>query len=180
MKKKIALLGVAVLVAGMILALSISHLVNSHEYEVSASFTKNSGGEFVSQSINMANSTGILYVNNTSSSVFLVPTSSIGIVNSSSVNTYAIIPSQDGNVTASGFTYSLGQPGKLYSNLSGSYNIVVFSNSTPSITYDSATEVSSTLLYLYGPLTIGGEVMWIAGTVVTAVGFILPWKNKNA
>ena len=35
MKKKIALLGVAVLVAGMILALSISHMVNSHEYEAS-------------------------------------------------------------------------------------------------------------------------------------------------
>lgn len=180
MKRKIALLGVAILVAGMVLALSISHLVNSQEYEVSATFTKNSAGIFVSQSINMANSTGILYVNNTSNSVYLVPASSVDIVNSSSINSYAVLPSQDGNVTSSGFAYSLGQPGKLYSNLSGAYNIVVFSNSTPSIAYDSATEASSTLLLLYSPLTIGGEAMWIAGTFVTAVGFILPWKNKKA
>ncbi len=178
MGSRIAFAGLVVLIAGMVLALSVAHIVNSHEYEINAAFSQYSPGEFVSGDINMDNSSGILYISNNSTSVYLVPAGSLGAVNGSNAAQYAVAPSATGNVTSGGFAYSLGDTGRLYSNLSGSYNIVAFGDSSPSIAYDTTTNVDTTVLSLYGPLTIAGEVMWIGGTFVTAIGFVYPWKKK--
>jgi hypothetical protein len=176
---RIAFIGVIILVAGMVLALTVSHLVNSHEYEVNASFSEVSAGKFVSASINMDKSNGILYVSNNTTAVYLVPASDIQIVTVSNVGNYSVQPASGGNVTAQGFAYSLGQPGVLYSNLTGTYNLVSFSTAAPSVVYDRTTAVNHTLLSLYGPLTVGGEAMWIGGTFISAAGFLLLGKKNR-
>ena len=126
MNNKIAFSGVVILVAGMILALSVAHVVNSHEYEVTPTFYETAAGEYVSQSIDMHNSSGVLYVSNNSTSVYLIPSNAIGRVNASNAASLAVVPSEGGNFTSRGNAYSLGSSGRLYSNLTGVYNIVAF------------------------------------------------------
>lgn len=179
MYKRVVFAGVLILVSGMVTALAISHVVNSHEYQVSASFTQRYVGEFVSGQIDMQNSTGVLYISNDSQVVYLVPAAALGLVNNSSAVEYAVVPAQSGNVTYAGFAYSLGESGRLYTNLTGSYYIVAFADIAPSISYDRATTISPQVLSLYNPLTIAGEAMWIIGTLVSSVGFVLPWKKKG-
>lgn len=177
MFKKTVFAGVVLLVAGMILALSIAHAANSPQHEVTASFTKASPGEFISQNISMIGSTGILYVSNSTYQAFLVPIQSVGLVNGTNAESYAVRPNTSGDVTTSGFVYSLGQPGVLYSNLSGTYNLVVFNNTAPSLVFAIDQNAAHGIMTAFGPLTLLGETMWIAGTIVSVIGFILPWKK---
>lgn len=179
MFKKIVFAGAAMLVAGMILALSIAHAANSPQQEIAASFREVASGEFVSQNISMANSTGILYVSNNSSQAFLVRSQSVGVVNSTNVLNYAISPESSENVADSGFVYSLGQPGVLYSNLSGSYNIVVFNTTAPLLVFAMGRSAANGIMAAYGPLTVLGEALWIAGTFVSVAGFVLPWRKRT-
>lgn len=168
-----------ILVAGMILALSVAHVVNSHEYEVTPGFVETAAGEYVSQPIDMHNSSGVLYISNNSTSVYLIPSDAVGHVNVSNAVTYAIAPSEGGNFSTGGFAYSLGSSGRLYSNLSGVYNIVAFTSKQPSIAYDRTSAVDSTTKLLYGPLIITGEVMWIGGTCIAGIGFIFLRKKSD-
>lgn len=179
MSNKLAFTGLAILITGMVLSISIAHVVNSQESLTSASFTERTVGEFVSNTIDMSNSSGILYLSNNSSVVFLVPSDDLGSVNSSSAVNYAVQPSATGNVTDGQLLYSLGDTGRIYSNLTGPFNIVVFAPTTPSVSYDRAPAVDNSLLSLYGPLTVLGEAMWIAGTIVTAIGFVYVRKKKS-
>lgn len=176
---RLGFLGVAILLAGMILALSIAHVINSHEYEVNATFSEALPGEFVSGTINMSNSNGILYISNNSSSVYLVPARYITGLNSSNAGQYAVVPSETGNITTGGFAYSLGSSGRLYSNLTGSYNIVAFMQSAPAVAYDRTSSVPAVTLAVYSPLVVAGEVMWVGGTILAAFGFIVGRKKKE-
>lgn len=179
MNNKIAFSGVVILVAGMILALSVAHLVNSHEYEVTPTFYETAAGEYVSQSIDMHNSSGVLYISNNSTNVYLVVSTSIALLNASNAGEYAVEPSAGGNFTSGGFAYSLGDSGRLYSNLTGVYSIVVFTDIQPSIAYDRTSVVDHTTASLYGPLVVAGEVMWIGGTLVAGIGFVVLRKKDN-
>ncbi|OWP57444.1 MAG: hypothetical protein B2I17_00590 [Thermoplasmatales archaeon B_DKE] len=164
MRKKIALIGVIVLVIGVVLVaaglagtLSMTKTY-THSTEISST-------EWTTSEINMT-SGGLLTVTGaTGSDTGLVTSADLSSVNSSNIASYAVAPNNTvhGTVTFEG--------------LSGHYYYVVFSSSSPSISAVYINNIGNEVVY--AAMLVPGGVLAFIGFVVAIIGVILKKKPQG-
>ncbi len=166
MRKKIAVIGLVLLVAGVAIffaggSLGIRGLINDETMSAKGS------GEFMSPVFNVSSGELVLITSNPASSIYLIPSADASIVNSSNV----------GNYKVAGGTYAnnSGVTTIEYTSISsGTYNIVSFTSSSPKVTLTK--EPVNSLLVALLPTIIGG-IMAFAGFIVLIIGLVLRRKE---
>lgn len=126
-------------------------------------------GEWKTAKLNITDGGEITLIS-TSPSIALIPASDISNVTSGNLASYAIKPTNGGTNTSAG-TISVYMPP------SGSYYIVAFSSSSPTVTYSVVNSASLTVLF--GLLEISAIVMGIAGLIVLIIGVVLKPKHRE-
>jgi uncharacterized membrane protein len=165
MRRNVILSGLLVFIIGVALvAVSFSQI--SSDNSLDTKFAKVSGSEWESSYINVTGSK-ILTVLGTSSNFSLIKSSEVPYVSELNVTDYAIRPT-------SGLTIG-GEHENEYYNLNGSYVILAFENSTPSISYEILSGGST--FAIFGSLTVIGGILIFAGIVIMVVGAVLKRKN---
>ncbi len=164
MRKNIVVIGLILLVIGIVMvgveSVSIEHS-GASTLSTQTTMIPSPNGEYHSNLLSVNKNQIVTVVTN--SKAYLIPASDISIVNESNVNNYAISP----------FTSSSTET--IFENLNGSYYVVVFSNSTPAVTY-MVGNISS--LIGAGVFIVIGGLLFIVGIVVIIIGAILKPKQK--
>lgn len=156
-----------VVVVGVILLMLAAATGGGGLYAVRSSSTQSSNvkmyapGEYVSDEIDISQP-AILTVDSPSAGGGLVPSKLLAFVNRSTLQEYAVPP----NAT-SGSVYS-------YINITGSYYFVVFSNTTPKLSY----LVTPLSIAAYATLIFVGLLLGFTGIAVTIAGLVLKPKRS--
>ena len=168
MRKKIAIIGVVLLIVGVaFFAIATEGILSTTT--ASTQMLQQNTGEWASSEINISSGYQLTMItNNTSFGV--VPASDLSSVTNSNLQSLGISPKSETNQTSLGVVST-------FSPAAGSYYIIVFDKTMPSVTYTTATSLGS--IVLYGILELVGIIVGIAGFIVLIVGLILKKKNTN-
>lgn len=161
MNKKIALVGVVILVIGIaLLAVGTLELqANTHH---SNTYTLYSSGKYVSDEINVT-SNATLTITNAPATMGLVTAANMPSVTNSTLSTVEIQP----------LATALGA--HAYQIPKGNYYVVYFGNAAPSNQY---TYLYTSAVTTYGIPTSVGLFVAIAGGIVAIVGVVLKKKQQ--
>ena len=165
LRKILLIIGLAILVAGLVMAASMPELEKPHirTYDKMSSFA---AGEYVSPELSI---TGQSEISMQGVSTYLIDASHLSIVNASNIGLYNI--HEVLNLTVSGVaTHS-------YVVSAGHYYVVYFGNSSSSINYTIISDYG--LVSFMGTLYVAGLAMILIGIVGTALGAVLRPKNMN-
>ena len=165
LRKILLIIGLAILVAGLVMAASMPELEKPHirTYDKMSSFA---AGEYVSPELSI---TGQSEISMQGVSTYLIDASHLSIVNASNIGLYNI--HEVLNLTVSGVaTHS-------YVVSAGHYYVVYFGNSSSSINYTIISDYG--LVSFMGTLYVAGLAMILVGIVATALGAVLRPKNMN-
>ncbi len=162
MRKKVVIaglilliVGIAIIVAGGFASLGISKKGNT--------INNIKPGEYATPEF-IFNGSYTLTISGAPSDSALIYSSNYSVVNATNFNKYAIKPV---NTINGVLTYSIS---------SGSYYFVIFSLSTPHITYTEIPVGAS--LYLFGIIGIVGIALFIGGIITAIAGLILKKTNR--
>ncbi|MCL4447471.1 MAG: hypothetical protein M1556_05995 [Candidatus Thermoplasmatota archaeon] len=167
MRKNLLIIGIVLLVVGVAMAgistVEAAHSVSSSIGGAGNTMYPGTNGDYYSNNLNVSTGDEVLVVSNIHA--YLIPSSDISTVNSGNVGSYAISPS-----TSAGNTST-------YTGLLGSFYVVTFGTSSPSVSY---AVVSGGLghLIITGLLVLGGAFLAIAGIVIAIIGALLKPKNR--
>ncbi len=168
MRKNLLLVGIVLLVLGVALAgvatYETAHTALGISSGAGTSMYPGQNGDYYSNVLNTSSGSEIVVVSSAHPS--LIPSKDLNIVNSTNVGSYAISPTRS---TGSSFYYS---------DLNGTYNVVVFSASYPTVDYVVITGSLGTVA-IYGILLIVGVILAIAGIIIAIIGAILKPKNHQ-
>jgi hypothetical protein len=165
LRKVLLIIGLAILVAGLVMAASMPELEKPH-IRTYDNLKLSASGEYASPVLNI---TGQSEISMQGDSTYLVDASNLSIVNVSNVGQYNI--HEVLNLTVSGVaTHSYVVP-------AGSYYVVYFGNSSSNITYTIISDYG--LVSVMGTLYVAGLAMILIGIVATALGAVLRPKNMN-
>ncbi len=167
MRKKMAIVGAVILIAGVVMFFSVSAEILGST-TVGNSLSKAGNGEWETPELNVTFGGEVTVISN-SSDVALVPASDISTLTSSNIMNYSISPKSGANTSAGSVS--------VYTPPAGSYYFVSFSKSSPSITYTVLNSAGTAIVY--GLLEIAAVIMGIGGLIVLIVGVILKEKNSN-
>ncbi len=160
MRKKLLFTGLVILILGVsVIGLGLVRVESSSIR--STQVTAYSQGEYVTGVINLS-VPSVLTVESSSKDSGLIPTSALSLVNESNIYLYAIRPN-----ASSGGIYS-------YTNISGIYYYVVFSNTTPTVSH-LITPLNAAV---YATLIFIGIVFSIVGVVALILGVVLKAPQK--
>ncbi|MGC8663729.1 MAG: hypothetical protein ACP5SF_04285 [Thermoplasmata archaeon] len=159
MRKKIIGIGIVILLVGVVM-LSASSYESSQNTIMSNVWTSYYSGEYVSQELNFTTDYILMYsFNETVSGV--VSASSLSTLNKTNLKNFSIKPS----VVVDGIqTYELEN---------GKYYIVVFSSSSPNITY---TIINMDNIIIPSVLELVGVILAIVGIIIAIIGLLLKKK----
>ncbi len=160
MRKKIAIIGIILLVIGVAM-LAVGVYGASGSITTISTFNQPNTGEYVSTQF-AADSSETLVVSSPSSIGGLVPAQDVNTVSSTNINSYAA----SYNATAGGT--------EVYYGLSGTYCYVAFSSTSPNSTIIILNTAVATE---YGVLAIGGIAFAIIGIIIAIVGAVLKVKK---
>lgn len=160
MRRKLLFVGLAILILGVaVTGLGLVRLDSSSTR--STQITAYSQGEYITSVINLS-VPSVLTVQSSSQDSGLIPVYALSLVNESNIHLYAVRP----NATSGGI-YS-------YTNISGDYYYVVFSNATPTVSY-LITPLNAAV---YATLIFTGIVFSIVGVVAVILGVVLKTPPK--
>lgn len=163
MRKKIVLIGLALLIAGIAI-IGVSLYEMSALSTINSSLTQVSSNEWRSDLINV-NSSGVLTVTTNATSGFgLIPASDLSVVTASNLASYAV--GYDTSTTSGSLNAFV------YDQINGQYYFVIFSSSEPTMTYLFLTAEGE----IFGELLIVGAGIAFVGLVMAIVGAILKKK----
>lgn len=162
MRKKILIIGVVLLVIGVAIGGTSLYETSKEVKNVSKTMYTGQNGDYYS-AILTPSSTGYISVVS-SSETYLIPSQDLAVVDSSNVMDYAIAPT----ITTASAT--------IYSDLNGSYYVVAFGSTTPTVTY-TVLELNLGLIGIIAISMIIGFILAIAGIIITIIGAILKPKN---
>ncbi len=165
LRKILLIIGLAILVAGLVMAASMPELEKPHirTYDKLNLFA---AGEYVSLELNI---TGQSEISTQGLSTYLIDASQLSMVNASNIGLYNI--HEVLNLTVSGVaTHS-------YVVSAGHYYVVYFGNSSSNINYTVIRDYG--LVSFMGTLYVAGLAMILIGIVATALGAVLRPKNMN-
>lgn len=168
MRKKLVIIGAVVLIIGVVLFFAVSEelLATSNVGQIQ---TGAGSGEWKSPMLNVTSGGQVTLISSSASSA-LIPASDLSKVTSSNLASYAL-------KTSSGFkNLSVGTV-SVYMPPAGSYYIVTFSSTAPTLTYTVVNSASLTVVL--GLLEIVAIVMGIAGLIVLIVGAVLKEKHRE-
>lgn len=162
MNKKIALIGLIILVVGivMLVAGSLAIAANSHH---SRAYTQYSTGKYISTEITLQQNT-TLTIANAMSGMGVVTAADMPTVTSSTLSSVGIQPLAS---AAGAHVYQL-QP--------GSYYVVYFGSASPSSLY---SYVYTSTALSYGLFTTGGIFLAIAGGIVGIIGVVIKPRQQR-
>lgn len=164
MRLNILLTGLILFVLGVaVIAVSFSQISDYNSLDTK--FVNVTGNEWKSNYINITGNR-ILTVMGSTSNFSLINASELGDISSINVSDYAIKPSSGLNI---GSEYE-----KEYFDLSGSYILISFGNSSPPISYEVLTGGST--FATYASLLVIGGIVTLAGIVVMVLGAALRKK----
>ncbi|MGC8562908.1 MAG: hypothetical protein ACP5UZ_05395 [Thermoplasmata archaeon] len=167
MRRNILIIGLILLVVGIamagISAVEASHSASSSISGASTTMYPGPNGEYHSQLLNVSSGEEVIVVAN--QHAYVIPSEDLTTVTNANVAGYAIVSS-----TSAGNTST-------YSNIPGSYYIVTFGTSTPSVDYAVVSGGLGNLI-VTGLLVLIGVFLAIAGIIVTVIGAVLKPKNK--
>ena len=167
MRKKILIIGLILLVVGIVMAgasaVEAAHSASGSISGASTAMFPDSNGGYHSQALNVSSGEEVIVVAN--QQAYLIPSEDLGTATQETVTGYAVAPSSSAGNTST------------YSNIPGSYYIVTFGSSPPSVDY---AVVSGGLghLILIGLLVLVGVFLAIAGIIIAIIGAVLKPKNK--
>lgn len=165
MRKNIVLIGLVLLIVGVAI-IGVSLYEMSALSDINSSLTQVSSNEWRSDVINV-NSSGVLTITTSETSGFgLIPASDLSAVTASNLANYAV-----GYDTS---TTSGSQNAFVYDQLSGQYYFVIFSSSTPTMTYLFLTAEGE----IFAELLIVGAGVAFVGLIMAIVGAILKKKAE--
>lgn len=162
MNKKIALIGLAVFIVGIVL-LAVGTYEIQADTHTSGAYTQYTAGKYISSELVLDQNTTLTIVN--------VP-ASMGVVRS------AVMPSVTnstlGSVEIKPLATALGA--QVFELPAGSYYVVYFGNSTPTAHY---SYIYHSTVTVYALITSSGLFVAIAGGIVGIVGVVLRSKPKQ-
>ena len=162
MRKNILIVGLVLLVIGIALigvsTFSLGHS-SSATFSSSTVMIQGPNGDYHSQELNVTS--GDVISVSTASKVYLIPASDLVVANQSNVNSFAISP------------LSSSSSAVTYNDLTGSYYVVVFSTSSPSVAYVVGNTGS---LISAGIMIIIGGLLFFIGLIITIIGAVLKKK----
>lgn len=167
MRKKIAIIGVVLLIVGVALYVGATEGLMTTTI-VNTKMVQTSTGEWTSLELNTSSGSQLSLVTE-NSSYALVPSNDMSKINSGNVQNYAVSPKSE-------LSTSLGLV-STFSPSAGSYYVVVFSKTTPSVKYTLLKSLADAAVY--GLLVLAGMVLSIVGVIVLIVGLILRNKGMN-
>lgn len=166
MRKKIAIAGAIVLIVGIAI-FGVSLQQTFANTTVGTQMSQHSNGEWASNEINISSGNKLTLITN-ASDFGVIPAKDLSSLTSGNLNSYELTPT--GNTsTSSGSVY-------VYSPNSGSYYIVAFAGSSPSVTYTTASSLGA--VAAYGIFLIVGVILGFAGFIVLIVGLVLKRKDN--
>lgn len=166
MRKKIALIGVAVLVIGAVLFVVGLAELNAN-VATGTTMKQTATGEWTSTEFNLT-SGNVLTVITNNTSFAVVSASHLSSVNATNYGHYSL--NNNGQINRSvGYVSS-------YTDDNGHYYLVIFSQHQPSVAY--AVDTSQSAAVTYGLFEAVGVILIIAGVIVAAVGALLKNRKK--
>lgn len=165
MRKKIVIIGLVLLIAGIVIIGASTAAVLS-KTSAGGKLVQNSADEWVSPTINVSSGYQII-VTSHASDFAVVPSRDISIVNTTNLNEYSVHSFKQTN--ASSITVTQYKPA------SGDYYLVVFSSLSPNVKYTVVKSISQDAVF--GLLELVGIGLSVAGFVVLIIGLV---KKKNS
>ena len=167
MRKNILIIGLILLVIGIVMA-GVSAAEAGHSASGSITGASNtmfldSNGGYHSQLLNVSSGEEVIVVAN--QHAYLIPAEDLGTAAQGTVASYAVAASSSAGNTST------------YSNIPGSYYIVTFGSSAPSVDYAVVSGGLSHLI-LTGLLVLVGVFLAIAGIIIAIIGAVLKPKNR--
>lgn len=162
MRKKMLIAGIIVLLIGIVIYGGAGY-ATAQETTTSNTWVAYNNGEYISAPLNFTGGYLLTYSYSGSHSG-VVSSNNLTKVNSSNIGSLSLATITNINSE------------KAYNLNTGSYYIVIFSNSSPSISYTYA-KLSSILVT--GILTLVGAILFIAGIIITIIGAVLKKKNSE-
>ncbi len=163
MRKRIALVGLVILIVGIVLlAVGVSEVASNTFH--SKVYTQYSAGKYVSSELNFKQNATVV-ITKFQTTMGLVRSADMPSVTNSTLGSIRITP----------LTTTLGS--EVFQVPSGSYYVVYFGNATPASIY---TYVYTSAATTYGLMTSGGLLLAIAGGIVGIVGVVLKSKQPVA
>ena len=160
MRRKLLLVGLTILILGAsVTGFGLVRVEGSSTR--STRVTAYSQGEYITSVINLS-VPSVLTVESSSKNSGLIPVYALSLVNESNIYLYAVRPT-----ASSGGIYS-------YTNISGDYYYVVFSNVTPTVSY----LITPLKAAVYATLIFTGIVFSIVGVVAVILGVVLKTPPK--
>ena len=167
MRKNILIIGLILLVVGIVMAgasaVEAAHSASGSISGASTTMFSDSNGGYHSQLLNVSSGEEVIVVAN--QKAYLIPSEDLGTATQTTVAGYAVVPSSSAGNTST------------YSNIPGSYYIVTFGSSAPSVDYAVVSGGLSHLI-LTGLLVLIGVFLAIAGIIIAIIGAVLKPKNR--
>jgi uncharacterized membrane protein YgdD (TMEM256/DUF423 family) len=162
MRKKMLITGIIILLVGIVIY-SGSAISTAHETNTSNTWVAYKNGEYISSPLNFTGQNVLTYSYSGSGSG-VISASNLNTVNSTNLGALSISPT------------STVSSEKVYDLNTGTYYIVIFSNSSPSVNY---IYLKLSNILVTGILTLIGGILFIAGIIITIIGAILKKKNSE-
>lgn len=173
-RKRIVLkLLASLLLAGVIMSIA-AFLVTANylsQYNGNPKWHAYSKGEYVTDQLRISSRAAVIYCNYNTTVVYLVPSSSLEILNASNVNSIAVSPVPGNVLSGSGWQDSLSGTGSMFTNLSGLYYFVAFANYQPNFGYGLL--ISEQLSYYFFLLLFGGIFLAISAGISLFVYLVI-------
>ncbi|MEM3363643.1 MAG: hypothetical protein QXR21_05040 [Thermoplasmatales archaeon] len=161
MRKSTVIIGITILLVGIIMiGLSFGE-VDKTIHITTADMTLTDKGYSISPAITASGELKMIIISN--STVYLIPSQDIPILNSTNIASYGVHPSLTEGDSS------------LFYNISGVFYIVAPGNKVPEVSY-SLMDLNNSLIISYGLLLIIGLALLVAGIIISVVGIFLKRK----
>ena len=155
----------AALLAGIILSVS-AFLVSSlylNQYNTNPNWHAYSKGEYITNQIHISSRSVVLSCSYNSTTVYLIPASSLQTVDRSNIGSIAV-PHVPGNeLSGPGWQSSLAGKGSVFTNITGDYYLIVFASYLPAFSYSIV--ISEQLSYEFILLLFSGIAIAIGAGI---------------
>ena len=159
MRKKMLIIGIIMLLIGVVIY-GVAAYSTANQLTTSNSWLEYKNGEYISEPLNSSGGYLLTY-SYSGSHAGVIVSNNLTKVNISNIGSFSLATLTNVNSE------------KAYNLNTGSYYIVIFSNSAPSITY---TFVKLSTVLVTGIFTLVGITLAIAGIIVTILGAVLKPK----
>lgn len=162
MRKKMLIIGIVILIVGIVM-FGASAYTTGNNANRSNTWNGYKSGEYISSPLNFSGQNVITYTYK-GSGIGIVTASVLPTVNSTNLAQLSISP-----------TTSVGSE-KVYDLGTGTYYIVSFSNSTPTLSY---TYLKVSNILITGVLTLIGLILLIVGVIIAIIGAVMKKKRDE-